>query len=98
MSNKIKAAGYITQDNDGSAIYGAGLTEAEAWAETAEAGPFFGGGAGDTITNQEAFDTQFDIWPATQALIDLVKERGGSISWYHLDGVACTDEEYEAAQ
>ena len=97
MTKTLEAAGYMIQDIQGNAIYGVGVTVDEAWAMVVKgAGPFFNR-VGDEISNDEAYETQFKTYGATKALIDRVMERGGAISWGKVGGVACTDEEEEAA-
>ena len=87
------AAGYIAQDNEGYAIAGIGETEAAA---KADALPWVGPWEdrdGNTVGADHpefGFDANFAIYPATQALLDMVREDGGAISWDVVDGVACT--------
>lgn len=90
---QLKSDGYIVQDYEGYAIYGIGSTEDEAWADTVDnVGTFFDD-YGNTITAQEARDTQFTIYPATAALLDQVDAEGGAITWGNVDGIACTGKE-----
>ena len=93
----ITAAGYIIQDLQGMAIYGAGKTVDEAWAQVVDGVRHFNNSYGDTITADEAYETQFKTYGASQALLDRVDDCGGAISWGRVGGVACTIEEEEAA-
>lgn len=96
MTN-ITAAGYIVQDKQGYAIHGVGATVDEAWAEVvANAGPFTNS-VGDEITPDEAFERDFKVYGATAALMQMVREEGGAISWDIVRGVACTRGEAEEA-
>jgi hypothetical protein len=94
MTYPIKAAGYIVEPKNGSAIYGIGATEDEAWASVVNAIGFFDR-FGNDILPEEARETQFDIVPATAALIKKVEDEGGQIGWGHVNGIACTDTEEE---
>lgn len=83
------ASGYIIQDKQGYAIFGAAETVEEAWAQVvAEAGPFFNA-YGDEKTADEAFLEDFKVYDATAELIQRVNEFGGAIAWDVVDGVAC---------
>ena len=79
MENKIKIAGYITEQ-PGYAIFGTGKT-AEAALENAKEWS----DAGRT----EGFVT----YPATAALLAKVEDEGGAISFSIVDGIACTNDE-----
>ena len=95
MYKSIEAAGYMIQDIQGNAIFGVGATVDEAWAMVVDsAGPFLNI-IGDEISNDEVYETQFQTYGATKALIDRVMERGGAIAWGKVRGVACTEEEEE---
>jgi hypothetical protein len=92
---RIETTGYIIQDDDGMAIYGIGKTVDEAWEEVVdENAPFFDR-RGEPISNEEAFETQFKVYPATAALMAQVEDEGGAISWVTNDDIAMTDEEWE---
>lgn len=90
-------AGFIIEDKDGLAIYGAARTEDEAWAQTVDGVGVFHDAQGEDISPEEARG-QFVTHPATQALIDQVDEEGGAIYWVIMDGIACTEDEADAAR
>ena len=69
---------YIATDHDQTAIYGTG--------DTAEAAIADALNGCDQLTDLVAY-------PATPALIALVEDRGGCISWDMLGDTACTVEE-----
>lgn len=82
------AAGYIIQDKQGYAIYGAGESVDQAWAQVvAEAGPFFTP-HGTEKTADQAFDEDFTVYGATAELIAYVVGNGGAIKWDVTGGVA----------
>ena len=86
----ITPAGYIVAPFGGP-IYGFGTTEAEAramarkWIEDdPEIKPY--------VEGQTGFKEMF-IAPATQAILDLVKEVGGDVGYWIVNGVVCATEE-----
>lgn len=89
--------GFIFQDNSDYAIFGAGSTETEAWAQVVDGVGNFTDFAGNDITADEARDTQFSCHPATAALLAQVASEGGAIAWGVVDGIACTIDEEAAA-
>jgi len=95
MAHSIKAAGFVVEPKNGFAIYGIGATEDEAWADVVDAVGYFQDRFGNDISPEEARETQFDIVPATAALMQKVRDEGGQIGWTHVDGIACTDTEEE---
>jgi hypothetical protein len=96
---KIESVGYMIQDIQGNAIFGVGATVDEAWADVMSGIHEFHNNFGETIDADEAFETQFKVFGATQALIDEVNANGGDISWAVVGGVGCTrGEEEDAAQ
>lgn len=96
MTTIHKAAGYMIQDNHGTAIYGIGQTVDEAWAEVVAGVRTFFNSYGDDISANEAYETQFKKFGATAELIAAVRERGGDIAWDVTYGVAHLpeDEDY----
>lgn len=95
MTKTITAAGYITHDRDGIAIYGMGNTPDEAWAELLEfCSPFFDS-RGNEIAAEVARETQFVTVPASAALMEQVRREGGCISWSWVNDVACAESETE---
>ena len=93
----MKPAGYIIQDKQGYAIFGAGDTVEQAWQQAMEAGPFF-----DAFGNEKdpdaAYIEDFQTYGATAALIAKVQAEGGAIAWDVIQGVACTNEEAERVE
>lgn len=81
---------FIIQDKDGHAIFGIGATADAAWREVVDAVRYFHDRFGNTISPQEARETQFRTYPATADLIAEVDAKGGAIAWQIVDGVACT--------
>ena len=81
--------GYIVAD--GSAIYGAGDTKEAALIAAAE----WMDEADDIIDYDYNKDrsSRPRVQQATTALIEMVREVGGAISWGEVDYIACTDEE-----
>lgn len=96
MNRKVTSAGYIIQDSCGYAIFGVGQSVDDAWASVADAAAPFFDRFGNEISEGEAYETQFKVYGAPQALMDRVFARGGAIAWRIVDGVACTPEEAES--
>jgi hypothetical protein len=94
---EMETVGYIIQDNNGYAIFGIGATADAAWSMVVDCVGYFHDGRDNTISPQEARETQFRTYPATAALLNAVDEMGGAIAWDIVDGVACTREEGEIA-
>ena len=92
----ISPAGYIVQDHQSTAIYGAGLTVEDAWAMAVDGAEPFSDAYGDALSDDEAFERYFRAYAATQALLDLVARAGGDLAWHVVGGVACTMAEYDA--
>ena len=91
----LEAAGYIIQDKQGNAIYGAGATVDEAWQQVIDGcAPFFDA-YGNEIDEGEAFTRNFKTYGATAALLAKVEAEGGDIAWDIVRGVACTREQGE---
>ncbi len=96
----IQAAGYIVTNNE--AIWGTGKTADEAWADflrgmsearvtvllPSEDMPEEGG----SYTRAD----DYQIKPATTALLAEIEGKGGNIGWRMRGGVACTRDEAEA--
>lgn len=94
---EMKSTGFIFQDTSDYAIFGAGSTEAEAWAQVVDGVGQFHDFAGNDTTADDARETQFSCYPATAALLAQVEDEGGAIAWGVVDGIACTIDEEEAA-
>jgi hypothetical protein len=92
----ISPAGYIVQDRQSTAIYGAGLTVEAAWAMAVDGAGPFRDAYGNELTNDDAFARYFRVYGATQELLDLVARNGGAQAWHVVGGVACTMAEYNA--
>ena len=93
----ISPAGYIVEDRQSTAIYGTGITVEAAWAMAADGAGPFSDRYGNAISDDEAFERYFRAYGATQALLDLVARVGGAfLSWHVVDGIACTEAEYDA--
>lgn len=97
MTTTIEPVGYMIQDKDGYAIHGIGATMADAWTEVVDAVGAFMDRDGNQIPADEAFDAQFEAYPATAALLAQVAAEGGAIAWGLVQGVACTVDEEESA-
>jgi len=95
MTKILTAAGYMIQDLQGNAIFGVGATVDEAWAQVVDAVGTFHGPMGNEISADEAYQTQFKTFGATQALLDKVAAEGGNIAWGVIGGVGCTRDEAE---
>jgi hypothetical protein len=92
----ISPAGYIVQDRQSIAIYGAGLTVEAAWVMAVDgAGPFCDA-YGNAMSDDDAFERYFRAHGATQELLDLVARAGGALAWHVVGGIACTMAEYDA--
>jgi len=92
----ISAAGYIIQDKQGAAIYGAGKTVDEAWAEVVEGCAPFHDAFGNEIDADTAYEQNFKTYGATADLLAQIEKRGGAIAWGIIGAVACTTEEEDA--
>lgn len=92
----ISPAGYIVQDRQSIAIFGAGLTVEAAWAMAADGAGPFRDAYGNELTDDDAFARYFRAYGATQELLDLVTRAGGALAWHVVGGVACTVAEYDA--
>ena len=74
---RLQAVGFIVTDN--VAIYGCGVTEAEALE--------------DERSWSESNESLAPAIPATAALLDQVAREGGCIAWDVVDGIACAIDE-----
>jgi hypothetical protein len=92
----ISPAGYIVQDLQSTAIYGAGLTVEAAWTMAADGAGPFGDAYGNALSDDDAFGRYYRVYGATQELLDLVARNGGAQAWRVVGGVACTMAEYDA--
>lgn len=90
MTTSLKPAGYMIQDNQGTAIFGIGSTVDEAWTEVVDGLGTFYDSSGKEIPADQAYRTQFKTYGATAALLEEVERRGGRISWEVVGGVGCT--------
>ena len=95
---EVKASGFVIQDAQGNAIYGAGDTVQEAWAMVADGVGSFFDAFGNEISEEQAFLTQYKAFGATQKLLAHIKADGGAIAWAVRKGVACTLAEAQAAE
>lgn len=103
MNTTITPAGFVIVMHNGPAIWGCGDTEANAWVD------FRAGmdGAGIRVVDEPeepafgepepAAISDYRAAPATAALVRHVMNDGGDISWRIVDGIACTQEEEDAA-
>lgn len=90
-TTRITAAGYIAQDRDGYAIFGAGASADAARADAlGNVGPWEDRDGNTVGANDPefGFDAKFLILPATQALLDRVAAEGGAIAWDVIGGIA----------
>ena len=92
----MKANGYIIQDAQGNAIYGAGDTVTEAWAMVMDGVGTFSDAYGNEISEEEAYLTQYKAYGATEKLLAHIKADGGAIAWTVHKGIACTMSEAQA--
>lgn len=100
MHEHIKSAGFVVCNNE--AIWGIGNTSDEAWSnfvtEMASSPGVVILGENEDIPDEPCNwvrESDYTIRPATEALIDLVKERGGNVAWDVARGILCTVEEFE---
>lgn len=94
---KLEPAGFIIAD--AAAIFGTGPTVEMAWADlkngmqTAHVPHQSDVDTEDTHCPKYWSEDQFEVLPATAALLADVEQRGGGITWSVVDGVACTEAE-----
>jgi len=87
---------YVIYDKQQNAIFGTGATVDEAWQQVTSETDRPTNAYDEPVSDDEWF-AAYTVSGATQALVDLVNERGGDIAWGRVRGVACTVEEEEAA-
>ena len=94
---KLEPAGFIIAD--AAAIFGTGPTVETAWADlkngmqTAHVPHQSDVDTEDSDCPKHWAEDQFEVLPATAALLADVEQRGGGITWSVVDGVACTEAE-----
>jgi hypothetical protein len=90
----ITATGYIVYTQE--AIFGTGETKEAAWADAEQ---YLDRSAEDEDEDEGGSDDADGPWvqPASAALLAEVADRGGAIAWCTWHGVACTRDEYDAA-
>lgn len=92
MSLPIKAAGYIIL-NDSPIIQAIGASPREAWVKLiSDVAPF---DKPNKKNIQKYIDDGFYVQEATQELLDMINDYGGDISWNEVNGINCTDEQWE---
>ena len=89
----ITASGYVIADSQGNAIHGVGASVDEAWAQVVDEGGPWEDLDGNPRDTDEVFANDFEVHPASAALIAEVADRGGAISWSYVGSVACTEAE-----
>lgn len=95
MTTNIQSVGYIIQDKQGNAIFGAGATVDAAWAQVVDGVGTFFNAYGDEKSADDAYTEDFKTYGATAALLSKVEADGGAIEWDVVDGVACLPSEVE---
>jgi hypothetical protein len=91
------SAGYVIYDIQKTAIYGAAATVDEAWQQFMNETDRPTNAFTDEPVSDDEWFAGFSVSGASQALIDLINEIGGDLAWQSVNGVACTEAEYEAA-
>ena len=95
MTNAPKFAGYVAFDTQKTAIYGFGSSVDEAWASVMQNTDRPVDFDGEEVSD-EKWAEGFQFSGASQALLAAINEHGGDIAWQSVNGVACTDAEFEA--
>jgi hypothetical protein len=99
MHEHIKSAGFVVCNNE--AIWSVGATSEQAWNSfvelMAENHTVIVEDGEEHPDGPEAWveASDYKIRPATAALIEQVKERGGNVAWDVARGVLCTVEEFD---
>jgi hypothetical protein len=91
------STGYVIYDTQKTAIYGAAATVDAAWRQVMDETDRPTNAFTDEPVSDDEWFSGFRVSGASQALIDMVNEIGGDLAWQAVNGVACTEAEYEAA-
>lgn len=96
MTTNPKIAGYIITHDDSGRINGVGTTQTQAWADFEHSMQLAGVQVVDDPIDtpwgdpEPAVRGEHSCHPASAALLAAARERGATIAWHLIDGIATT--------